>query len=292
MADAPLFSIVIASHGRAGPLTACLRAIRASDLPDGQFELVAVDDGTPSRLDEAVQSGVGRYGVRWVRLPENVGPAAARNEGVRVARGKYIAFIDDDCLADRAWLSRLKDALESNPGAAVGGRIVDGGGGNLYCAADQAILDAVYGYYNPDPARARFFVTANLAVPADAFRDVGGFDPAYRTSEDRDFCARWLESGRRLIHAADAVVTHAATSSLRRFWDRHFAFGIGAYRFRARHARTADERIRLEPTRFYRSLVLAPFRGRLRARAFPLAGLIALSQAASACGFIAARRRN
>ena len=218
------------------------------------------------------------------------GPAAARNAGANAAGGAYLAFIDDDCLADRAWLARLHAALEANPGAAVGGGVVDGSGGNIYCAADQTILDVAYAHYNADPSQARFFSTLNLAVPAEAFRQVGGFDPAHRTSEDREFSARWLASGRRMVYAPDAVVVHASERSFGRFWRRHVAFGAGAYRFRSRHTRSAGNRLRLESPGFYGRLVLAPFANRRSPRAVAISALIVVSQLASALGFLAAWR--
>ena len=286
----PVFSVVIPSHGRPGPLSACLRAVLGADFPPDRLEVVVVDDGNADRLEAQVALPAGPVDIRWLRLPENAGPAGARNEGARAARGTYLAFIDDDCLADRAWLTRLHAALEANPGTAVGGRVIDGSGGNLYCAADQAILDEAYAYYNADPSHARFLSTCSLAVPAGAFRDFEGFDPAHRTSEDREFCARWLAGGRRIVYAADAVVVHAATSSLGRFWRRHFAFGEGAYRFRSRHAREADNRIRFEPPGFYRRLVTAPFARGWSARAAAVSCLVVISQVASAFGFAAAWR--
>ena len=290
MFDQPLVSVIIPSYGRPVQLAACLRSVVASDFPPGPFEVLVVDDGNAERLEWQVDRPSAAADVTWVRLPENRGPAEARNAGARVARGRCLAFIDDDCIADPAWLAGLYTISVANPGAAVGGRIVDGSGGNLYCAADQAILDVVYAYYNTDPSHARFFSTSNLAVPADAFRDTGGFDAALRTSEDREFCARWLAAGRRMVFAADAVAVHAATSSALRFWRRHYAFGEGAYRFRSRHDRSAGSRVTLEPPEFYTRLVFNPMTRPTTSKGAATAALIVVSQFASALGFLAARR--
>ena len=147
-----------------------------------------------------------------------------------------------------------------------------------------------YAHHNAVPSAPRFFSTCNLAVPAGAFREAGGFDPTYRTAEDREFCARWLAGGRRLVPAAGAIVTHAATSNAGRFWRRHFEFGKGAYRFRSHYARTRDRRITLEPPGFYGRLVLAPFTRSSGLRAVAVSALIVLSQVASALGFASAWR--
>jgi GT2 family glycosyltransferase len=281
-------SVIVPSHRRLEPLRACLTSLLASDFPADRFEILVVDDGNEELLEATVAAEFDRARVTWLRQESNGGPAAARNAGARQARGAYLAFIDDDCLAAPDWLSALHRGLERSPGAAVGGALADVSGGSLFCAADQALLDVVYEYYNRNPADAKFLATANFAVPAAGFRAIGGFDERYRTSEDRDFCARWLASGRRLVFAGDARVAHAATSSTVRFWRRHYAFGRGAYRFRSQHTRDETSGIALEPPHFYRQLVAAAFRRGLRPSAFTVAALIACSQAASACGFFAA----
>jgi GT2 family glycosyltransferase len=284
----PDISVIVPSRERSGPLAACLESLRASSLPPDRFEVVVVDDGNTEPLGGSMPGPASLPPVRWVRLDVNRGPAAARNEGARHARAPYLAFLDDDCLASPSWLSALYAALAGSDDRAVGGRLVDGSAGSLFCAADQAVLDAAYAHYNGNPADARFLATANLAVPAAVFREIGGFDERYRASEDRDFCARWRASGRRLALIDDAVVTHAATSSAARFWRRHYAFGKGAYRFRSRHTRGPDATIALEPPHFYRRLLASPFRGGVTRSACFESALVVCSQLASACGFVAA----
>jgi len=290
MPEHPTFSIIVPSHGRPGALLDCLQAVRQLEYRRDDLEVVVVDDGNAEPLETRCAGVSDVAGIRWVRLAENAGPAAARNEGARSARGTYLAFTDDDCLPDRRWLAALEEAFAATPGAAVGGRVVSGSRANLYCAADQAILDVAYAHHNADPAHARFFSTANLAVPACGFRETGGFDPRFRAAEDREFCARWIAGGRRLVAAPDAVVVHAATSSLRRFWRRHYAFGKGAYDFRSRHTRPGGRRMRLEPAGYYGRLLLDPLRHAGIAAGAATCVLVALSQVASALGFLAARR--
>jgi hypothetical protein len=59
--------------------------------------------------------------------------------------------------------------------------------------------------------------TPTLAVPAADFAAVGGFDMSLRWSEDREFCDRWLASGRRLVHVPDAIVRHDRPHTARAF---------------------------------------------------------------------------
>jgi GT2 family glycosyltransferase len=129
----------------------------------------------------------------------------------------------------------------------------------------------------------------NLAVPADLFRSVGGFNQKYRTSEDREFCARWLGSGMGLVYARDAVVVHRPEGGLSRFWRRHYHFGKGAFQFRSGHTKDSRGHIRMEPSAFYRRLLSAPFAEGFSVRAAGQSLLVLLSQIASAAGFLSAR---
>ena len=101
MAD-PLFSVIVATYGRPGFLADALASVLGQTV--GDFEAVVVDDASPT---PARYKGDPR--VRVVRREENGGPAAARNTGLREARGRYVTFLDDD---DLYTPDRLALALE------------------------------------------------------------------------------------------------------------------------------------------------------------------------------------
>ena len=93
-------------------------------------EIIIVDDGSTDRTTARL-AGFGDR-IRIVRR-ENGGPAAARNTGVREARGEMIAFTDSDCLPEGSWLATLLagfDLADSTRLAGVGG-VVRGIGGDL-----------------------------------------------------------------------------------------------------------------------------------------------------------------
>ena len=96
-----------------------------------------------------------------------------------------------------------------------------------YSATSQLIMDVVYRYYNADPLRARFVASNNMAMPTTAFRELGGFDPEFRTAEDRDLCDRWLQRGHRIIYVPAATVRHAHHMNAWAFCRQHFEYGRG-----------------------------------------------------------------
>jgi len=228
-------SVVVPTCDRPAGLNELLAALRRQEPVDGSFEVIVVDDG--SRTPVADQLGGTAEGLDLdVIRTENRGPAAARNTGVAAARGEFLAFIDDDCLPATDWLSTLDRARREYPEATLGGRTVCGLSGNRWAESSQALEDAVYRRANRDPSRSRFLSSKNLAMPRALFRRCGGFDPAFRFSEDRDLCARLVGAGERLVYLPDAVVEHMNPSDRRRFWRQHFGYGQGARRFHRRHS--------------------------------------------------------
>ena len=283
-----LFSIIVPTYNRPEPLTRCLASLRALDFDPEQFEVLIVDDGGQcdlSSLDSDRQEDVR---VRLLRQP-NRGPGAARNYAASEARGKHLVFIDDDCLASPTWLQDYARAVESDPEALWGGRVVTEASQNLYCHAAQAILDMNRQFFNRVEGEARFFSSNNFAVPAARFLELGGFLHAYFqfSAEDRDFCDRWRHSGRPLRSLNRAIVYHEPELTLTRYAKMYFRYGRGAYRFqrirklRGSGSMNQDARFHLHlPGLLSQAVQRVPV-----SRRVGLVGLVGLWEVANTAGF-------
>ncbi|MGP8200419.1 MAG: glycosyltransferase family 2 protein [Limisphaerales bacterium] len=108
---APKVSVIVPTFNRPGRLQETLRSIAGQTLRD--FEIIVVND---SGVDVAAVIARCEAGVEIVHLRHNVnrGLAAARNTGLRHARGRYIAFLDDDDIFLPDHLRSLSDFLESS----------------------------------------------------------------------------------------------------------------------------------------------------------------------------------
>jgi GT2 family glycosyltransferase len=279
-------SIVVPTYGRPELLARCLHALAELDYPAERYEIVVVDDGSDEPDASRIAWTCMQGGARLERQARS-GPAAARNRGARVARGEYVAFLDDDCAPSPAWLSLLAARLREAPDSAVGGRTVNVGPLSLTAVANQLHADYLQGPLVDRGAPPRFVASNNFAVSAELFRSLGGFDESFRLagSEDRDLCDRWASAGHPLLIEPGAVVLHCHPLGVAGFLRKHFEYGRGAFRFRRAHGRRHADRIRLEPPRFYAGLVVAPFRHGRGPRSALLAALLVLSQLANAAGF-------
>src|SRR5688500_8613860 len=185
----PDVSIIVPTCGRPTQLRACLDGIARLDQCAHRVEVIVVHDGDPgepSALGESVRDGVP---LRRVTQPHR-GPGAARNAGAAVARGRWLAFIDDDCIPSAAWISTLVRTLEAHPDRLLGGPVVNGLPDDPFATSTQLIATYVTEYYAERRGSHRFFTTNNLALSADRFRELGGFDTAIpsATAEDKEFC--------------------------------------------------------------------------------------------------------
>lgn len=248
-ASLPFCSLIVPTHRRPRILSGCLAALAALDYPPDRFEVIVVDDGGDEPLDPVVAPLGDRVATTLLRQTQQ-GPGGARNAGAARASGTLLAFTDDDCRPTPPWLGRLAREHLREPAVLLGGHTRNALTENPFSTTSQLIIDAGYAWHNGDPRDARFLTSNNLAAPAAGFREIGGFDPAFTTSEDRDLCDRWVATGRRIRYLSDAIVDHAHELTLGGFCRQHFAYGRGAFRFHAEHARRTGRRVRLEP-RFY-----------------------------------------
>jgi GT2 family glycosyltransferase len=285
----PTATVVIATRDRPRTLAACLESLGALQPPPGGFEAVVVDDGGRVSPEGALAGVADRLDLRLVRRTGPGGPAAARNTGAREARGRLLAFTDDDCRVHPGWLTALVAAIDSGGGdVAAGGRTLAGDPANPWARASAMVEAAVYAHENRDRARARFLTPKNLAVPAAAFARLGGFDPAFRWSEDRDFCDRWLQAGGEMAYVPAAVVRHDRPRRARSFWRQHFEYGRGARRYHATRRARGRPGLRPDPRFYARLLALSVSEPGSPPQRLGDTGLVSAAQVATVAGYLAA----
>jgi glycosyltransferase involved in cell wall biosynthesis len=275
----PALSVVVPTRDRPDALERCLGALARQTAPS--LEVVVVDDA--SRDPGAVRAAVARGcpAARTVRGPGR-GPAAARNGGVRAARGAIVCFTDDDCRPEPDWAARLAAACDG--AAAAGTTHADPAAGR--CAAAAQLLTHVLqlGSLRPDGSGLGFAPTCNLACATEIARALP-FDESFplAAGEDRDWCARLARAGVRLSYVPAAVVVHRPQLGLGGLLRQQRRYGRGA----VRHRQAGGD---LAGPQYYARLARECGRAGVG-----VAALVALAQAAVAVGAaaeLAARARS
>lgn len=106
-----LVSIVIPTYDRPKLLALTLESIVAQQYTN--FEIIVVDDGSPNDLTKKLCNNFPK--VRYKKIANSGGPSTPRNQALRMAKGEYVAFVDDDDLWDPEKLIKQIAVFESNP---------------------------------------------------------------------------------------------------------------------------------------------------------------------------------
>lgn len=185
-------SVVIPYYNREEYIDQAVQSVMAQTLKP--LEIIIVNDCSR----ESSRRCLDRYAdvCTIVDLRVNVGLAGARNAGIRVARGQFVALLDDDDIWLPDKLRVQRQYMEEHPDCVV-----------VHCAV-QAFFsnkpDALWVLFEPGPmtlAQALtdeyWVVPSTIMFRAQAVRALGGFDPAFRQCEDRDFVIRCCAAGYR-----------------------------------------------------------------------------------------------
>jgi glycosyltransferase involved in cell wall biosynthesis len=182
----PKISVVIPSYNRAHLIAETIQSVLAQTFQD--FEIIVVDDGSSDNTQEVIS----HFPVRYF-YQENKGASAARNTGIRLSLGEYIAFLDSDDLLLRHALQRGVEALNMYPEAGFSY-------GQAYLMNER---EQIFGLIKSSFVRHSSLVDGKeiiremlttYTVPINTtmvrrrcLNTIGGFDESLKTAEDRAF---------------------------------------------------------------------------------------------------------
>lgn len=208
---APPLSVVVVSHGRPRALVRCLTSLWQMEATGVEVVVVADADGRDvarslpfaGRLKLAVQNA------------PNI--SRARNDGIALAAGEIVAFLDDDAVAVPGWATAIRDGFAQAPdSAALSGPVIGRSGLRLQwgrMAVDREGRDVP----SDAPGAVPKLHGTNMAVRRDALVALGGFDPRYAFYlDDTDLARRLAAAGHRLGWAPPMIVHHGYEESARR----------------------------------------------------------------------------
>lgn len=115
----PLVSVIIPTYNRADFIEKAIQSVLNQTYSN--FEIIVVDDGSTDSSAQIIQKLAEKdHRIRYYKLEVNSGVSIARNTGISLVRGKYIAFLDSDDIALPIWLETGVHFMEQNPQAVVG----------------------------------------------------------------------------------------------------------------------------------------------------------------------------
>jgi GT2 family glycosyltransferase len=219
----PIVSVVVPCRSHAGELARCLPTL-ISQNPAGNAQFIVVD----SAADPEVAAVAAKYpSVTLVRSTEGLLPGEARNLGAAAAQGRYLAFLDADCIAAPGWLAHALAAL-ARGAVIVGGPVLHGNG-----IHPIAVVDNLMQFSEVPPGRPEGIValipSCNMAIARADFFALGGFPrPAGGSAcgEDVLFCTRAAQRWPSPIRFDRGMrIRHFGRSRLRELLRHQYRFG-------------------------------------------------------------------
>ncbi len=206
-------SVIIPTYKDWASLMVCLNAIRDQNCPKDQFEVIVVNnaenDSCPYRLPA--------NNMKLFHEPMP-GSYAARNKGIKAAKGDVFAFTDSDCIPEPNWLSEGVATMKSNPehNQIVAGNV------ELFFRDKHKISFAesyekmfAFPYKRTSSVVLQSMVTANVFIHKNVFNSIGLFEQKLLSGGDFEFSQRALMNRYKIIYAPTSVVLHPARYSLR-----------------------------------------------------------------------------
>jgi glycosyltransferase involved in cell wall biosynthesis len=210
---------VVLSYNSQKTIRACLNSLAAQETAV-PFEVIVVD----SSRDATASIVSNEYAwVLLVGLPRRAFPGETRNTGVQHAKGKIIAFLASDCIADPHWLQRRLDLHESGF-VAVGGVITNANPGNVVGWANY-LMEYVFCLPNRPREVIKGKVIHNLSYRRELFTRYGGFPADLPLGEDTVFNRRLMLHDEAVVFDPKVRTGHINPSSIGHLLVHHYQHG-------------------------------------------------------------------
>lgn len=207
-------SVIIPVRDNFSALKRCLEALQVQTYAASNVQIIVVDNDS-TEFDDSLARFFPH--VIWIH-EKKAGSYAARSAGLSRAGGEIIAFTDADCIPSPTWLESAILMLKSSGATIIGGRIdflnpIPAHPLNPFEAFEAQMFYMTEHQYTVE--HRGFAVTANLITYKAVFDRVGGFNPALKSSGDREWVQRAVQMGEVLRYGDSAAVLHPRRDSLK-----------------------------------------------------------------------------
>jgi len=208
------FSIVICTHNGAQRLALTLNSLKQLTVPEAASgEIVFVDNDSTDDTQSILRqfTAVSPLPVTVCFEPRR-GLSSARNAGIKQAKGRIIAFTDDDCVATVNWIDQILVEFKNDPDLMIiGGRV------ELYNSLDRPVTLRQFRERIPFTTAQQVFTLlpgCNMAFRRGVIDSIGLFDVNYGagrkipSAEDSDFFYRAYASGHKMTYLPNILIYH------------------------------------------------------------------------------------
>jgi glycosyltransferase involved in cell wall biosynthesis len=200
--NTPSYSVILPAFNEGAHIGACLDSVRANLSAPASMEILVIDNQSTDQTVSVAQA----HGARVIEntTGQRLSISALRNIGARESTGDVLVFLDADMIVPADWMEKANDYFRSGFKGALGftSQVPDTAGwvGRIW---GQRLSRKRSRLMEVD-----FLPGRNIFANRSVFEAAGGFDPAFRTGEDKDFTFRVRKAGFRVLSAPEVCLVH------------------------------------------------------------------------------------
>lgn len=219
MSEIPEISVAVCTRNRADVLPRCLESLANQSADKELFEVLIIDNNSTDLTKEITLEFCKKHSNFGYVFEEKQGHSQARNRAIAEAKGKYIAYIDDDAIADKEWLQSIFDCFNQTNADVTGGPV------HVFVENPKNLMffknkssDFYLGSERKRMIPPGFdfgFSTCNICFKKSLFDELGGFSEDFgivngklQMGEDSEMGYRLLKAGKVFYYEPKMIVQH------------------------------------------------------------------------------------
>ncbi|GAO28660.1 glycosyltransferase [Geofilum rubicundum] len=234
----PTFSIIIPVYNRPDELKELLDSVAGQICRD--FEVIIVEDGSEMKSEQLTFQYKQQFHINYL-YQTNQGPGPARNTGAQQAKGRWLIFLDSDCILPNDYLNIISQEVDCEEFDCFGGPDRPHPDFNTIQKAIGYAMSSVLTTGGIRGAKENLDIfyprSYNLGVRNSVFNSLKGFTNM-RFGEDLDFSMRLLKKGYSTRLIKKAFVFHKRRNNFRSFFKQVYNSGIARINLEIRHKGT------------------------------------------------------
>lgn len=220
--NAPFVSIIVPAYNSEETMALCIESLLRQSYPKDKYEVIVVDNGSMDNTAKIIK----QYSVVYLYEDKIQTSYAARNAGIKKAKGELIGFTDADCIAAEDWLFKIMSNVKGDNLGCVLGEVKAYKPQNYVeqYLADRRLLSQKITLSN---RFLPFAQTANVFYKKEVLRKIGLFEEKWVTGGDADLSWRMqLNTDYKMKFVPDAIVYHKHRSTVKSMFKQKLRHGM------------------------------------------------------------------